>query len=1125
MDSQLMTLNKAAAAIASEPDPIPSGKPQGGPNSAPRGGKYISRKWNGSKWEYEYKAEPHPEKHGLGHVSDKSEHTMPLPEGVGSEHGHSEDQAYKLAINHAITQKNAVFPSKDPVTGEEIVIRIGTPAQLDAQGNVVKNPVIFRQKKDPEAKAGPTGRVRTPKFGERLKTISSVRNLEIANDAVAPTEHLDEAGNVIGTSRPHESRLSADKERSRATQYREKAARLKLNPEHSGTGKAAKIQAKDPKQAAERIAANKKKIAMGKTAPPVGNQMASGASATSIVAGGSLPFVPGARPRTVAIKFDSPQEEQSFVNSFAAENAQSLYNTGEFMQKEAARMGVELDDAAITGFMGGPDIQLLGEFYKRGLQPTPEQLSKINIDPNSPAYRGVLSAAAQFTPGKGDVGTFSAAKIKSSARQEFMAQHKAGGKELASTSGNKIQQAHPAGDGRANPSEIETSYGMGQGSQDMASGEMDPDDQLEAMGEERGDSDTEGSEDYSQPDESINPEELASWKQEQMHKLTAFANTPQGAQLKPALLHFSDAIEDASDSTDIDAFHNVLQGGFRKMGLGQHAQAVVHPLGTPVGKSLEDQEFDKEIQILKGAFINMLDTYSHTEGSEDHPIFYYKDQSGNLKRYTNAPEGHTDHTKLAGEPQLHYTEPTIEKNPEYFTPDGRKLTRAPFPNTQMQWNPNYHEDDPVNLWVGRWVNPVTGDHEFTYLAADMGNQPKLRINRQNTHVDVMIKYYRSYASQLFHSQQVKDHITGMCLILMDQGRMKPSEIAGLAATDVEISGDLIRLGERVIHADPKFQMAITALLMRSADAGPLFDIPQVDANGKYNPAYIRRVGPHYLINVSTELGIPPACLQTYQATQIYSQEVQKLLTLDNATLEVAHHFALLEVARKMGYDIDRDPDVNLALTGIQNSLIDPVVFEVIMGNAQKLEVHEGLPQLGKTSFAAVPIVNADLVDKTPAEQEFGTWLHSYPVHAHAEELNLVIKSNTYKGGEIGMTVHGLPIVIEFEAGQEKHNKKLNYDYGYIDLPVTSTDGDAVDVFLGPDESPEYVFVIKKNKRDDFSTYDEDKVMLGWPDLEAARTAFLEYYEHPEMIRDISSVSLAKFKKDIENHTSKAPITW
>jgi hypothetical protein len=92
--------------------------------------------------------------------------------------------------------------------------------------------------------------------------------------------------------------------------------------------------------------------------------------------------------------------------------------------------------------------------------------------------------------------------------------------------------------------------------------------------------------------------------------------------------------------------------------------------------------------------------------------------------------------------------------------------------------------------------------------------------------------------------------------------------------------------------------------------------------------------------------------------------------------------------------------------------------------------------------------------------------------------------------------HGVPVSVEFDIGDVKRGigdygevwtNEYTVPYGEIPSSRTLADGEGVDVYLGPDLEAPPVFVVHQLKRD--GTFDEDKVMLGFPSREEAVKAY------------------------------------
>lgn len=114
---------------------------------------------------------------------------------------------------------------------------------------------------------------------------------------------------------------------------------------------------------------------------------------------------------------------------------------------------------------------------------------------------------------------------------------------------------------------------------------------------------------------------------------------------------------------------------------------------------------------------------------------------------------------------------------------------------------------------------------------------------------------------------------------------------------------------------------------------------------------------------------------------------------------------------------------------------------------------------------------------------------------------------------------GLDIVIENPAGSVRHwtdsdgstgETVMKWPYGYID-GFKGSDGEDVDAYLGPEEVPDWIYVVEQMKKSSgFTEYDEQKVMLGWPTADSATSAYLEQYNDPRFFGGLSVLSREDF---------------
>lgn len=119
-------------------------------------------------------------------------------------------------------------------------------------------------------------------------------------------------------------------------------------------------------------------------------------------------------------------------------------------------------------------------------------------------------------------------------------------------------------------------------------------------------------------------------------------------------------------------------------------------------------------------------------------------------------------------------------------------------------------------------------------------------------------------------------------------------------------------------------------------------------------------------------------------------------------------------------------------------------------------------------------------------------------------------------------IQGFPIAIEFPAGSTKlgeddqGNKWARLyllDYGFIEGGPCSTDGETMDVYVGPHHGADYVYVVNQLRKD--GSLDEHKVMMGFHSQEEALRGYLQHYPADWAETRVSSVkpmSIMEFRK-------------
>ena len=135
------------------------------------------------------------------------------------------------------------------------------------------------------------------------------------------------------------------------------------------------------------------------------------------------------------------------------------------------------------------------------------------------------------------------------------------------------------------------------------------------------------------------------------------------------------------------------------------------------------------------------------------------------------------------------------------------------------------------------------------------------------------------------------------------------------------------------------------------------------------------------------------------------------------------------------------------------------------------------------------------------------------------------EAGNYKKGHI--KVDGYDITIENPKGSTRSGKDasgkawsvpMHYDYGYI-KGTEGVDGDHIDVYLSDEPTKGNVYVVDQVNQKDGS-FDEHKVMYGFPSMEAAVDAYKGQYEDGWKVGTVTEVSREDFKKWVESSHRK-----
>lgn len=139
-----------------------------------------------------------------------------------------------------------------------------------------------------------------------------------------------------------------------------------------------------------------------------------------------------------------------------------------------------------------------------------------------------------------------------------------------------------------------------------------------------------------------------------------------------------------------------------------------------------------------------------------------------------------------------------------------------------------------------------------------------------------------------------------------------------------------------------------------------------------------------------------------------------------------------------------------------------------------------------------------------------------------------IEAGNYKKGRV--RVQGLDISIENPRGSERSGisqdgtpwrRTMSDHYGYIKR-TTGADGEQVDVYVGPQEDSDQVFVVDQINQQDGS-FDEHKAMLGYPDQESAVAAYRSNFDEGWQVGPVTAMPMAEFKSWLKGGALSKPL--
>lgn len=218
-------------------------------------------------------------------------------------------------------------------------------------------------------------------------------------------------------------------------------------------------------------------------------------------------------------------------------------------------------------------------------------------------------------------------------------------------------------------------------------------------------------------------------------------------------------------------------------------------------------------------------------------------------------------------------------------------------------------------------------------------------------------------------------------------------------------------------------------------------------------------------------------------------------------------------------DVSAASDVEQGLYSSQGNMSDPTTEGTDAPQTNVLSASKGSKNSATVQEKTVKVAenqasNAVQAALAAAEQE----TNNEPTEAQKEAGN-------YKKGHV--KIDGYDVTIEnpkgsvrrgTDASGKQWEQEMQNTYGYI-RGTEGVDGDHIDVFFSEDPSQGDVFVVDQVNKD--GSFDEHKVMYGFPDIESARKAYLSNYEDGwQGLGAITPVSKEEFKKWIDSSHRK-----
>ena len=168
---------------------------------------------------------------------------------------------------------------------------------------------------------------------------------------------------------------------------------------------------------------------------------------------------------------------------------------------------------------------------------------------------------------------------------------------------------------------------------------------------------------------------------------------------------------------------------------------------------------------------------------------------------------------------------------------------------------------------------------------------------------------------------------------------------------------------------------------------------------------------------------------------------------------------------------------------------------------------------GQLSTDSILDNKAVLLDRLSASLEDPVWIRSgIFIDAVASYLPIAFASRVAKKAAVFCELTSSPIKT-VAAEIAKHDRHVLSSFKPKTYYSTiGVDGDHVDCYIGPDPEATTAYIVHQRKAGQWDQYDEDKVMLGFPNQAAATAAYLQHYDDPRFLGPITAMPMDEFKR-------------